>query len=65
MVPHFRKTFEWTSTVNVNFSGAFEYATNGGKSRITGEQMGLPIHTDRKFASYEEVVRLSWNSLTT
>ena len=55
VVPHFRKTFEWTSTVNVNFSGAFEYATNGGKSRITGEQMGLPIHTDRKFASYEEV----------
>ncbi|MBQ3366666.1 MAG: hypothetical protein IJG43_08290, partial [Acidaminococcaceae bacterium] len=55
VVPHFRKTFEWTSTVNVNFSGAFEYATNGGKSRITGEQMGLPIHTDRQFASYEEV----------
>jgi len=55
VVPHFRKTFEWTSTVNVNFSGAFEYATNGGKSRITGVQMGLPIHTDRKFASYEEV----------
>ena len=55
VVPHFRKTFEWTSTVNVNFSGAFEYATNGGKSRITGVQMGLPVHTDRKFASYEEV----------
>lgn len=55
VVPHFRKTFEWTSTVNVNFSGAFEYATNGGKSRLTGKQMGLPIHEDRKFSSYEDV----------
>lgn len=55
VVPHFRKTFEWTSTVNVNFSGAFEYATNGGKSRMTGKQMGLPIYQDRKFASYEDV----------
>lgn len=55
VVPHFRKTFEWTSTVNVNFSGAFEYATNGGKSRMTGEQMGLPIHQDRVFNTYEEV----------
>lgn len=55
VVPHFRKTFEWTSTVNVNFSGAFEYATNGGKSRMTGKQMGLPIHQDRKFAAYEDV----------
>ena len=48
VVPHFRK-------VNVNFSGAFEYATNGGKSRMTGKQMGLPIYQDRKFASYEDV----------
>lgn len=55
VVPHFRKTFEWTSTVNVNFSGAFEYATNGGKSRMTGKQMGLPIYQDRKFASYEDI----------
>lgn len=55
VVPHFRKTFEWTSTVNVNFSGAFEYATNGGKSRITGKQMGLPVYQDRQFASYDAV----------
>lgn len=55
VVPHFRKTFEWTSTVNVNFSGAFEYATNGGKSRMTGKQMGLPIHQDRQFDTYESV----------
>ncbi|MCI1823999.1 MAG: hypothetical protein LKI76_08725 [Megasphaera sp.] len=55
VVPHFRKTFEWTSTVNVNFCGAFEYATNGGKSRLTGKLMGLPIHQDRNFKTYEEL----------
>lgn len=55
VVPHFRKTFEWTSTVNVNFCGAFEYATNGGKSRLTGELMGLPIHEDRVFDTYADV----------
>ncbi|MGN0954712.1 glycyl radical protein [Dialister sp.] len=53
VVPHFRKTFEWTSTANVNFSAAVEYATNGGKSRLTGKQMGLPM--DRNFKSYEEL----------
>jgi len=55
VVPHFRKTFEWTSTVNVNFCGALEYATNGGKSRLTGELMGLPVHGDRQFKTYEDV----------
>ena len=55
VVPHFRKTFEWTSTVNVNFCGAFEYATNGGKSRLTGKLMGLPSHEDRAFATYDDV----------
>ncbi len=55
VVPHFRKTFEWTSTVNVNFCGALEYATNGGKSRLTGKLMGLPINEERHFDSYEAV----------
>lgn len=55
VVPHFRKTFEWTSTVNVNFSGALEYATNGGKSRLTGKQMGLALNRSRKFKTYEEL----------
>lgn len=53
VVPHFRKTFEWTSTANVNFSAALEYATNGGKSRLTGKQMGLPMSRD--FKTYEDV----------
>lgn len=42
VVPHFRKTGEWTAAVNVNFGAALEYALNSGKSRLTGEQMGLP-----------------------
>lgn len=53
VVPHFRKTFEWTSTANVNFSAAMEYATNCGKSRLDGKQMGIPM--DRNFKSYEEL----------
>lgn len=53
VVPHFRKTFEWTSTANVNFSAAVEYATNGGKSRLTGKQMGLPMKRD--FKTYDEL----------
>ncbi len=41
VVPHFRKTGEWTSAVNVNFAAAMEYALNEGKSRMTGKKMGL------------------------
>ena len=53
VVPHFRKTFEWTSTANVNFSAALEYATNCGKSRLTGKQMGLAMGRD--FKTYDEL----------
>jgi len=56
VVPHFRKTGEWTSAVNVNFGAALEYALNRGKSRLTGEMMGLPEKTAEKFASFREVV---------
>ena len=55
VVPHFRQTFEWTSTVNVNFTAALEYALNGGKSRMTGEVMGYTDNPERKFNSYQEV----------
>ena len=37
VVPHFRKTGEWTSAVNVNFGAALEYALNQGKSRLSGK----------------------------
>ena len=53
VVPHFRKTGEWTSAVNVNFVAAFEYAMNHGKSRLTGETMGL--ETPDVYQSYQEV----------
>lgn len=55
VVPHYRKTGEWTAAVNVNFGSALEYALNKGKSRMTGEQMGLPEKPSREFVSYEEV----------
>lgn len=53
VVPHFRKTGEWTSAVNVNFAAGFEYAINHGKSRLTGEMLGLP--TPETYACYQDV----------
>jgi len=55
VVPHFRKTGQWTSAVNVNFAAAMEYALNGGKSRLTGEALGLPAKPVKDYASYREV----------
>lgn len=55
VVPHFRKVGEWTSAVSVNMAAAVEYALNGGKSRITGQAMGLPEKPAAEFASFGEV----------
>lgn len=55
VVPHFRKTGEWTSAVNINFTSALEFALNRGKSRITGEKIGLDEKNPVSFESYEEV----------
>ncbi len=55
VVPHFRKTGEWTSAVNINFAAALEFALNRGKSRITGEKIGLDEKNPIDFKSYEEV----------
>ncbi|MDR3362847.1 MAG: hypothetical protein LBO64_08430 [Desulfovibrio sp.] len=55
VVPHFRKTGEWTSAVNVNFASALEYALNKGKSRMTGEALGLPAKPVAEYGSYQEV----------
>lgn len=55
VVPHFRKTGEWTSAVNINFTAALEYALNNGYSRITGEKIGLDETDPKLFDSYEEV----------
>lgn len=55
VVPHFRKTYEWTSAVNINFTAALEYALNNGYSRITGEKIGLDEVDPKTFTSYEQV----------
>lgn len=55
VVPHFRKTGEWTSAVNINFTAALEFALNQGKSRITGDKIGLSEKNPMCFKSYEEV----------
>ena len=41
VVPHYRKTGEWTAAVNVNFGCALEYALNRKEERMTGEKMGF------------------------
>ena len=55
VVPHFRKTGEWTAAVNMNFGSAIEYALNEGKSLMTGKQMGLTKKPAAEFTSYGEV----------
>lgn len=55
VVPHFRKTGQWTSAVNINFGAALEYALNEGKSRLTNEQMGLDEIPITEFKSFKEV----------
>ncbi len=55
VVPHFRKTGEWTSAVNINFTAALEFALNRGYSRITGVKIGLDEKNPALFESYEEL----------
>ena len=55
VVPHFRKTYEWTSAVNINFTAALEFALNQGKSRISGDRIGLDEKAPADFKTYEEV----------
>lgn len=55
VVPHFRKVGEWTSAVNINLAAAVEYALNEGKSRITGQKMGLSEKPVAAFKSFDEV----------
>ncbi|MCQ2561051.1 MAG: formate C-acetyltransferase/glycerol dehydratase family glycyl radical enzyme [Clostridia bacterium] len=56
VVPHSRKTYEWTSSCNISFTAALEFALNGGKSRLTGAQVAPQEKDPRTFASYEEIV---------
>lgn len=55
VVPHFRKTGQWTAAVNVNFGAALEYALNEGNSRLRGETLGIPVKSLADFTSFEEI----------
>lgn len=55
VVPHFRKTGEWTAAVNMNFGSALEYAINQGKSLMTGKKMGMDEKPADQFTTYEEI----------
>ncbi|NLK36614.1 MAG: formate C-acetyltransferase/glycerol dehydratase family glycyl radical enzyme [Epulopiscium sp.] len=55
VVPHFRKTGEWTAAVNVNFGSALEFALNEGKTRLTNQKIGLDEKPAKEFTSYAEV----------
>lgn len=55
VVPHFRKTGEWTSAANINFTAALEFALNNGVNRVSNIKMGLDEKDPKTFESYEEV----------
>jgi len=56
VVPHSRKTFEWTSSCNISFTAALEFALNEGRSRLTGDQVSLSEKDPKTFESYDEII---------
>lgn len=64
VVPHFRKTSQWTSAVNINFGSALEFALNKGKSRITGIRYTLDKKKISSFTSYLEVKEAFFKQLS-
>ena len=56
VVPHSRKTFQWTSAATISFAAALEFALNEGKSRLTGKQVSVPEKDPKTFESYDEIV---------
>ncbi len=55
VVPHFRKTHQWTSAANINFTAALEFALNNGVNVLSGTKMGLDEKDPREFKNYKEV----------
>lgn len=55
VVPHYRKTGQWTSAANINFTAALEFALNDGVNRLSGIKMGLDEKDAASFTSYHEV----------
>lgn len=64
VVPHFRKTGQWTAAVNINFGAALEYALNEGKSRITGAKLGLTDKSMETYGSFEEIKEAYFKELS-
>ena len=56
VVPHFRKTGQWTSAVNVNFGSALEFSLNAGKTRLGDKKLGVTDKTQIGRASCRERV---------
>ena len=56
VVPHSRKTFEWTSAASISFAAALEFALNEGKSRLSGEQVSVPEKDPKTFGSLDEII---------
>lgn len=56
VVPHSRKTFQWTSACTISFAAALEFALNQEKSRLTGKQVSVEEKDAKTFTSYEELV---------
>lgn len=54
VVPHQRKIGEWTDAGALNMAAAMEWALNDGRSRLTGEQMGLHTGDPAAFSTFEE-----------
>lgn len=55
VVPHHRKVYEWTDAGGYNMAAALEWTLNRGKSRLTGELLGLPTGDPRTFTSFDEL----------
>lgn len=55
VVPHFRKTSEWTSAVNINFTAALEFALNKGVSRIYNKKLGITKQNISDLKSYKDI----------
>ncbi|KAA3626437.1 MAG: glycyl radical protein [Proteobacteria bacterium] len=54
VVPHHRKIGEWTDAGAYNMAAAIEFTLNDGRSRLTGERMGLQTGDPVKFKTFEE-----------
>ena len=61
VVPHSRKTFQWTSAASISFAAALEFALNEGKSRLSGEQVSVPEKDPKTFTSIDEIIE-AWKN---